>query len=205
MEIPNLKIANSQLYNYKTPFKGETDNTVSNQINSEIKPEIVSRQYADATKSAAMAQILTDSDIKPGITPVEYVNSLIKKGKIQDKDFCVVKGESDSIGKDTTTVIELNKKGQKIKDVIFWSDVQGGGLGVRLYSPSTQKIYKALELNNGKLEVLYNDTKGEPVLDEVYKGDGKLERNAIYQKCEKGETSINGDYKITGIELPPVD
>lgn len=203
VEIPNLKIANSQLYNYKTPFKGEAGNTVSNPINTEIKPEIVSKEYADATKATAMAQILAGGDLKPGMTYMDYVDKLIKKGKIQGKDFFIEENPTNSYGKSSTWIKELNPKGQRIKETIFWSEPEGSGVEIRLYDPKTQEVYKALEMQNGKLHIAYNDKNGKALLDEVYRSGGSLERNAVYKKCGKCETS--GDYNITGIELPPVD
>lgn len=195
MEIPNLKITNSQLCNYKTSFKGEADNTVSKPINAEIKPEIVSKEYADATKATAMAQIMSGVDLKAGMTYMDYVDKLMKQGKIPTKDFNVKTTEAG-----LNYVEELNQKGEKIKEVAFFED----GIGCKFYNPKNQKVYKTLESHNGKLYISNNNVDtGEPVLDELYNSDGSLESNAFYKKCEKGETSINGDYKITGIGFVP--
>lgn len=193
MEISKFGVVNSNLNNYRTPFKGEASNAVSNPINEEIKPEIVGKNYADATKSIAMAQILVGNDIKPNMNYMDYVDKLMKQGKCPIKDFIVKTTEKSFV------ITELNPNGNKTKEISFFDD---GNIGCKLYNPKTQKVYKTLETLNGKLHIAYNDKSGKPVLDEVYRSDGSLERNAVYKKCEKSETSVNGNYNITGIEIP---
>lgn len=177
MEVSKFGAVNSNLSNYKSQFKGERNNPVSNPINEEIKPEIVGKDYADATKSLAMAQILVGNDFKPDTTQEEYIGNLIKKGKIQDKDFFIEEYPLNAYGKSSTWVKELNPKGQRTKETIFWSEPQGKGVEIRLYDPNTQEVYKAVGIQNGKLHVTYNDT---PFLNEFYRKNAQLEQRAIY-------------------------
>lgn len=196
MEISNFSTVNSNLSNYKAPFKGEGNNPVSNPINEEIKPEIVDKNYADATKSLAMAQILVGNDFKPNMTQEEYVNSLIKKGKVQNKDFFIEEYPLNSYGKSSTWIKELNPKGQRTKETIFWSEPEGRGTEIRLYDPNTQEVYKAIGIQNGKVNVTYNDT---PFINEFYKKNAELEQSAIYtldeiyRNREKSETPSSDD------------
>lgn len=197
----NLSAISSNLNTYKIPFKGENQNSTDTIKDTnkapEQKQELVSKNYADASRSMAMAQILYGAEIKPNTTQKEYVDNLIKKGKIPNKDFFIKKLENRS----KTYVSEVNKKGERIKEVSFFDD---GNIGCKFYNPSNQKPYKALETLDGKLHISYNETTtGDPVCDEVYRSDGSLERNAFYKKTPKGETSPNGDYIISGIENPP--
>lgn len=158
--------------------------------NSETpKPkEFASKEFAHATRATAMAQILIGSDLKPNMTQRDYVNRLIKQGKIPNKHFFI----------DGYWVVELNAEGERIKEVRFFDD---GNIGCSFYNPKTQKRYKTLETLDGKLHISYNDAvTGEPLLDESYLQDGSLERNAFYKKTPEGEKSINGKYQIYGIE-----
>lgn len=185
---------------YKVPFNGRIGNSTSNPIGldekTEQKSELASKDYADATRAMAMAQILSGSDIKPKMTQNEYVDKLMKKGKIPNKDFYIKNLENTS----NTYVLEVNKKGERIKEVHFFED---GNIGCKFYNPQNQKIYKALETLDGKLHISYNEVlTGEPLCDELYSPDGTLETNTFYKKTPKGETSVNGDYIISGIKIP---
>lgn len=167
--------------------------------NSEAsKPkELASKEAVQGTRAMVMAQILVGSDLKPNTTQKEYINRLIKQGKIPNKHFFI---EKDDCGY-ACHVIEVNSNGEKIKEVRFFD---GGNIGCSFYNPKTQKRYKSLETLDGKLHISYNDViTGEPLCDELYRPDGSLERNAFYKKTPKGETSINGEYQIYGIEGTP--
>jgi hypothetical protein len=196
----NLNAISTNLNNSKVPFKDE-GKSISNPINKddkiEPKQELVSKDYANATKATAMAQILMDNDIKPNMTYTEYIDKLMKRGKIQNKDFKVTTVAESFV------IEELNQKGQVIKETIFADEKHNNDIIVKLRNPNNQKVYKAFEYtSDGNLVVAYNNPiTGGPLLDEAYNADGSLKNYAMYRKCNKGETSINGDYIISGVDF----
>lgn len=203
----NSNIAGTYLNTYKVPFKG-ANNAATSPIEPNEEPaqqqELASKEYAYATRATAMAQIKLGG-VNQNTTKEEYINTLINQGKVQNKDFIVLQDEAGTVGENTTRVIELNNKRQEVKRVIFWSKEQGGGVGVRFVNPETQQCYKALEYaSSGGVEVAYSDPiTGEALIDESYRPDGSLKASAYYKKTPTGETSVNGDYIIYGVDGPP--
>lgn len=161
--------------------------------------ELASKELAQATRATALAQIMMGSNLKYNSTAQEYVNQLIKKGKVPDKDFKVEKNEK------YTSVVELNADGKKVKEVRLEHKDDRCGTACIFYNPENGVKYKAIAMSpDGKMHVSYDDTKtGEPLIDERYYTDGTLELNAIYKKLPEGQTGINGKYDIYGIEVPP--
>ena len=195
----NINSVNSNLNNYKVPFKGENNSAISNPLSSnkeqKQQKELASNECAQGTRATAMAQILIGTDIKPGTTQKEYIDKLIKQGKIPNKDFYIANKDFGS----SSHIIEVNNKGKRIKEVRFYDD---GKIACNFINPKTQKTYKSIETFENKLLVANNDPiTEEPLLDEVYKTDGSLESNAFYKKTPNGETSVNGKYQITGVDI----
>lgn len=161
--------------------------------------ELASKELAQATRAQAMAQIMIGSNLKYNSMAQEYVDQLIKKGKVPDKDFIVEKKP------EFTSVVELNADGKKVKEVRLEHKDDRCGTACIYYNPENGVKYKAIAMSpDGKMHVSYDDTKtGEPLIDERYYSDGSLELNAIYKKLPEGQTGINGKYDIYGIESLP--
>lgn len=161
--------------------------------------ELASKELAQATRAQAMAQIMIGSNLKYNSTTQEYVDQLIKKGKVPDKDFRVEKNDR------YTSVVELNADGKRIREVRLEHKDDRCGTACIYYNPENGVKYKAIAMSpDGKMHVSYDDTKtGEPLIDERYHQDGSLELNAIYKKLPEGQTGINGKYDIYGVESPP--
>jgi len=200
--IYDLNTSSVGLNSYKVPFKGIESNATSNPINSNDDTgqmqELASKELSTASKATAMAQIMTGSRLKYDTTRNEYVAQLLKQGKIPNKHFQVEDGEKFA------SVKEINSKGQRIKEVHFPNIAPERGVSCAFYNPNTQQKYKAIEYttDGGFSVALNNPTTGEPIADELYRSDGSLADYVVYDKCEKGETSVNGKYKISGIEIP---
>jgi hypothetical protein len=163
--------------------------------------ELASKELAYASKATAMAQIMIGSNLKYNSTAEEYVNQLIKKGKVPNKDFIVEKKA------ECTSVTELNADGKKIKEVRLENKDDRVGATCIFYNPENQVKYKAVQLTPyGEFAISLDDPKtGEPLIDELYRSDGSLKSNAYYKKLPEGQTSINGKYDIYGIEPSPED
>lgn len=195
----NLSSISTNLNSYKVPFRGSDDNLVSNpKVELAQQRELASKECAYATRATAMAQLSMVNDVKPNMTYLEYTDKLMKQGKNPSKDFKVTTTDESYI------VEELNQKGQVTKEIIFADEKHNNDIIVKLRNPSNQKVYKVSEYSSdGSLVVAYNNPiTGGPLLDEAYNVDGSLKNYAMYRKCNNSETSINGDYVITGVELP---
>lgn len=195
-----LKADGSNLSSYKVALNGKNNDTVSNDAKRDeniTAQEIASKECSYATRSMAMAQILVGSEIKPNMTQTDYINNLIKQGKIPDKHFYI---KANDLG-NKNIVVELNSKGLRTKEVTFYENNE---IGCIFYNPQTQKKYKAIQTSEGKLHISYDDpTTGDPVCDEIYRSDGSLERNAFYKKIPNAEIPNETDYHVSGIDLPP--
>lgn len=161
--------------------------------------ELASKELAQATRAQAMAQIMIGSNIKYNSTAQEYVNQLIKKGKVPDKDFIVEKKP------EFTSIVELNAEGKKVKEVRLEHKDDRCGTACIYYNPENGVKYKAVALTPyGEFAISLDDPKtGEPLVDEMYRSDGSLKDYAIYKKLPEGQTGINGKYDIYGIESLP--
>lgn len=163
MQSYNLNKINSNLGIYNIPFKANNEesksasNPIGNNDKEIIKKEFVSNEYANFSKAIAMAQVLIGNDYKPGMTQKEYVENLVKKGKILNKDFFVSENPS--------SIEELNKKGQKIKETFFLPEEKGKSVVVKLYNPNTQKVYKFIDYTpNEYLTVEHNNPNTEKLI-----------------------------------------
>lgn len=161
--------------------------------------ELASKELAQATKATAMAQIIMGSDLKYNSTAGEYINQLIKKGKVSGKDFIVEKKD------EFTSVTELNADGKRIKEVRLEHKDNRCGTACIFYNPENGMKYKAVALNPyGEFAISFDDPKsGEPLVDEIYRSDGSLKYYDVYKKLPEGQTGINGKYDIYGLEAPP--
>lgn len=161
--------------------------------------ELASKELAQATRAQAMAQIMIGSNLKYNSTAQEYVNQLMKKGKVPDKDFRVEKNDR------YTSVVELNADGKRIREVRLEHKDDRVGTTCCFYNPENQVGYKALSMTPyGELGISYNDSKsGESLVDEHYRSDGSLKYYDVYKKLPEGQTGINGKYDIYGIESLP--
>jgi len=180
MDYYNVNPIVTSLNSYKPTFSGDIDKShvlqISTAKENEQSAEVISKNYADATRAMAMAQILSGTHIKPNMTQKEYVEKLIKSGKIINKDFYVNGNVSGALN----VVFEVNEKGERVKEISFFD---GGDIGCKFYNPSTQKVYKSLETLDGKLHVSYNQGETEePLLDELYSQDGSLKSHYFYKK-----------------------
>lgn len=153
---------------------------------------LMSKELGYATKATAMAQVLMGSNLKFTTTPKEYINSLIKQGKIPNKHFYT--GESEN----SEWVTELNSEGEKTKEVRFFKGYEDlpPWVGCVFYNPKTQHEYKSIEFKqDGGVSISHEDPKsGRPIRIEKYRPDGSIER---IRNCEKMEdTNISKGGKI---------
>ena len=197
MEFSNVNAVKFNLNKNKVLFKSEHYNATSDPIQEKEmvqQEEFASKEGALATRATGMAQLLMGNGIRLNMTQRNYVNNLIKQGKIPNKHFYVKNQNNGSL----PIVTEVNSKGERIKEVLFYKD---GNIGCSFYNPNTQERYKALETSEGKLHISNNNSlTGEPLSDEVYRRDGSLEDTAFYKKTPEGQISANGDYVISSLD-----
>jgi len=192
----------------KIPFKGAEEITSLDQIpqwkEMEQQRELASKECAYATRATAMAQILTGSNLKYTTTPPEYVNALIKQGRIPDKHFYVTEAPMrDNLCK-VTRVVELNSDGERIKETCFCRDNKYSGSWVEqtFYNPKYDHSYKSVTYNqDGGIAIHNYNVIADKIADAyVYRPDGSLEYHENYESNEgvhisKGKKVTNYDLK----------
>lgn len=202
----NLNNINSNLHIYKTSFKGEGSNVVSNpDKREELKQqrELASKECAYATRATALAQVLSENNLKYSTSPEEYTKYLIKQGKIQDKDFKIQKEDMNDSNCKFTSIKEFNKSGEIIKDTVFCRDNKYSGSWNAQYfiNPKYNQPYKSIHYKkDGSIDMDNFDVGQACLVDSyTYRPDGSLEYYNDF-KDKKG-THISKDGKVTKFDL----
>lgn len=187
----NLNTAYSNFNASSVPYKTQNDKQVSNPITPnelEQQRELASKECAYATKATAMAQILTGNDFKYTTSPEEYVNKLIKQGKIPDKDFKVDNTLLND-GSPTWSITEFNSEGKKVKKAHFcrYNNHLNSWNSLSYYNPKYDCPYKTIHYSqNGGVDLWNYDVINEKSNDAYfYRPDGSLEYYRDY-KNDKG-------------------
>lgn len=143
----------------KQDVKAETSETHLAQSPATTAPEIVSKDYGEASKAVAMAQIMIGEKITNKTTPEEYIAKLTKQGKQINKDFKV-----DNLGKNSTFIDILNPQGQTVKSIqfseynFFENSPPQKTVSVRYVNPNSHEAYKRVCFDeNGEAVLNYND------------------------------------------------
>lgn len=165
------------------PFKGNEEanplehNTKWNEMQQQR--ELASKECAYATRATAMAQILTGNNLKYTTTPKEYVDGLIKQGKIPNKHFYIQDENMYEEPCKFASVVELNSDGERIKETCFCRDnkYSGSWVSQRFFNPKYDQEYKCVTYQkDGGISIQNYNTIGECLMDSyVYRADGSLE------------------------------
>lgn len=209
MGIYNL---NNVYFGSQMPIRSLNDgkeNFNSNPINvsdSTSNPSAgISKEYSAASRALALGQITAENTLKSDTKPEDYIKTLLKQGKIPNKNFSIEKDEK------VTSIKELNSDGKIIKEVVFWDDESKKSVDCLFCNPDTRQIYKSVTYHaDGYVTTSTNDPKtGAPICNEAFNPDGNLMDRFTYNKLKKGEkkdeesknsyyTHIDGvDYKVT--------
>lgn len=210
VEIRNLNTIYSNLGSYKIPFKGENNNLatpISRVEKIELQRELASKKCAYATKATAMAQILTGSNLKYSTTPQEYINSLIKQGKIPNKDFNSIVEPLGENNEEFAIITELNSAGKKIKETVFCRNnrYSGSWNEQHFLSPQNEHPYKTFSyMKDGSVNMSNYNVVKECVTDSYkYRPDGSLEYYSDFKDNNGMHISKNG--KVTEFALEDKD
>lgn len=193
------------------PLRGNED---ANPLEHNVKwnemqqqRELASKECAYATRATAMAQILTGSNLKYTTTPKEYVDGLIKQGKIPNKHFYV---QDDTVAEapcKVTRVVELNSDGERMKETVFCRDNKYSGSWTEqyFYNPKYDHEYKSVTYEkDGGISLQNYDVLGGIIIDtHVYRADGSLEYYENYQ-TDKG-VHLSKGRKETHYDLKDAD
>lgn len=185
-------------YNGIYPFKG--NDSVSNNTNScnttdpitankeyPQSQELMSSNYSQAVTSNAMSLIAPNGALKYDTTPEAYIDSLVKAGKVKNKNFVVAKTiNEDGSEKGSLYISEFNNAGQKIKNTIFEKNKNTSNYDLAIISyinPNVDKSYKWITYYGEKPGIYVIDqndvTTGKLLSREWYNSDNKLDHKAI--------------------------
>lgn len=179
--IMGLSVSNSNsnsLSAIQNKLDKNAEGSVTSQVQSPISvsPEMVSKEYGNASKAVAMAQIMIGEKITNKTTPEEYIAKLIKQGKQIDKDFKV-----DNDSEHSTFIDILSPKGQIVKSLQFSKFNYGAdsspkySVSVRYINPNSNEAYKRVYLDwDGEVVLDNNDPlTGDMVSSERFDKDAK--------------------------------
>ncbi|MFI3300860.1 MAG: hypothetical protein R3Y28_05500 [Candidatus Gastranaerophilales bacterium] len=114
----------------------------------EIAPDLLDSISAEAFKSQALGNILTKNPLKFGMSISEYGASLMKQGKIPEKDFVVL----------DNSLIEINKRGNAFKKTTFYeaTDTSPAAIESTHYNSVTQEKAKTIRYTEEGMQTTHH-------------------------------------------------
>ena len=110
----------------------------------EIAPEFMSSVGAEIYKNQALANMLTKNPLRYGMTISDYGASLMRMGKVPEKDFFVM----------DNALTEINRNGQRVKETIFYSGKENSPpiIECNYYNSLTQDKYKTIRYTSDGIQ-----------------------------------------------------
>ncbi|MFR1672417.1 MAG: hypothetical protein ACLSWI_05675 [Candidatus Gastranaerophilaceae bacterium] len=115
----------------------------------EISPAFMEAVSAEVFKNQALGNMLTKNTLRYGMSISDYGASLMRQGKIPEKDFVV----------DDNILTEINKRGERFKDTVFINNPDNSSptIECNYYNSYTQEKFKTIRYTpNGEQTIRYN-------------------------------------------------
>ncbi len=110
----------------------------------EISPEFMSAVGAEVFRNQALANMLTKNTLRYGMSINDYGASLMRQGKIPDKDFFIL----------DNTLTEINKLGERMKETTFYKGKENSApiIECNYYNSATQDKYKTVRYTSDGIQ-----------------------------------------------------
>lgn len=176
---------NRILSNDFNPNNELNNNSLSTDCIRHQQNELISPIGNQAVLSMGQAQITKNNILKYNTTPEQYISTLIKQGKIPNKNFTVNKSTRPDNKYGYIGISELNKDGKKNKETVFITDTPDNpnyNVGfIKLYNTETNLPYKRISYSDKKdgsyLVEEYDSKTGDDLSSTLYSADGSVQEH----------------------------